>query len=469
MARSRRTAFSASVVMILTVFLVSACAGGAGTTSQGAPPVLQPGAAPTAVENTAPSSEIPAGPTLGAAESAGEPSPVMPTESPAGETEPPSVPGDAQVELPPTVAVPSDTVSQLPNPGGSAWVPVAAGLTRPVDLADLGDGTGRMLVLEQVGVIRIIQDGNLLPEPFLDLRDRVGGTGNERGLLGIALHPRFFENRFFYLNYTDRQGDTVVSRFTAPEGAANQADAGTEKQLLWVDQPYGNHNGGVLKFGPDGYLYIGLGDGGAAGDPHNYGQSMDTLLGKVLRIDVDNGEPYAVPADNPFASGGGKPEIWAYGLRNPWRFSFDRLTGDFYIADVGQGKWEEINFQPAGSAGGENYGWKLREGAHSFEGSPPGGAALIDPVFEYSHGDGCSVTGGFVYRGEALAEFRGVYLFADYCSGKMWGLLRSADGSWQARELFQTGWNITSFGQDAAGELYITEQSTGGVYRLARN
>jgi glucose/arabinose dehydrogenase len=335
-------------------------------------------------------------------------------------------------------------------------------------MADLADGTGRMLVLEQGGVIWVVEQGNLLPEPYLDLRDRVGATANERGLLGIALHPRFIENHYFYLNYTDKQGNTVIGRYTAPDGDANQADPGTEKVLLQVDQPYANHNGGVLAFGPDGYLYIGLGDGGNAGDPHDNGQSLDTLLGKVLRIDVDNGDTYAIPSNNPFAAGGGKPEIWAYGLRNPWRFSFDRLTGDFYIADVGQGAWEEIDFQPANSPGGENYGWNFREGAHEYQGAPPAGTAMVDPVFEYSHGDGCSVTGGFVYRGQSLAEFRGVYLFADYCSGKMWGLVRGADGGWQANELFQTGWNITSFAQDAKGELYVTEQSTGGVYQLSR-
>jgi glucose/arabinose dehydrogenase len=223
-----------------------------------------------------------------------------------------------------------------------------------------------------------------------------------------------------------------------------------------------------MVFGPDGYLYMGLGDGGSGGDPHGNGQNVDTWLGKILRVDVNGGEPYAIPADNPFASGGGKPEIWAYGLRNPWRFSFDRLTGDMYIADVGQNQWEEVDFQPAGAPGGANYGWNYLEASHAFRGNPPADAKLVPPVFEYEHGLGCSITGGYVYRGEALPELRGIYLASDFCTGKIWGLLRAADGTFQSQELFQTGYNVTSFSQDQQGEIYLLDQASGGVYRLQK-
>lgn len=226
-----------------------------------------------------------------------------------------------------------------------------------------------------------------------------------------------------------------------------------------MNQPFQNHNGGSLDFGPDGYLYAGLGDGGSAGDPQGNGQKLTTLLGKILRLDVDSGEPYAIPADNPFGN-----EIWAYGLRNPWRISFDTVTGDLYIGDVGQGTWEEIDHIPAGSPGGINFGWNYREGTHDYKGSPPAG--LTDPVAEYSHQEGgCSVTGGYFYRG-SMPEWNGIYLYGDYCTGFVWGLIRSGSG-WQAKLLFDTDANITSFGQDEAGEVYILADG-GGVYRLAK-
>jgi glucose/arabinose dehydrogenase len=364
--------------------------------------------------------------------------------------------------------VPTDTVTTFPDPNGFTWAPVVTGLTKPLGLASLPDGSGKMFVLEQPGTIRVVQSGGMLPDPLMDIRDRVGSQGTEQGLLGIALHPDFLKNGFFYVNYTDVNGNTVIARFQASPPEANRADPGSEKVLLRVDQPFPNHNGGSMVFGPDGYLYMGLGDGGSAGDPHGNGQSTNVLLGKLLRIDVNGGDPYSIPPANPFAKGGGKPEIWAYGLRNPWRFSFDRLTGDLYIADVGQDTWEEIDFQPAGLQGGVNYGWRYREGAHPFQGSPPPGLKLTDPVVEYSHSDGCSVTGGYVYRGSALPEFRGIYLFSDYCSGNVWGLLRGADGSWQMRELFQTGYNVTSFGQDTNSEIYLIDQASGTVFRLQR-
>jgi glucose/arabinose dehydrogenase len=332
---------------------------------------------------------------------------------------------------------------------------IASDLDRPVDLQ--ADGSGRLFIVEKLGHIHIFQDGQLnIDMPFLNIEDRVNNISNEMGLLGLALHPNFTQNGFFYVNYTGDGGNTFISRFTA---SGDSADPNSEVILLTVDQPFPNHNGGGLDFGPDGYLYAGLGDGGAAGDPFGNGQSLDTLLGKILRIDVDSAQPYALPADNPFGD-----EIWAYGLRNPWRMSFDSATGDLYIGDVGQGEWEEIDFISAGSAGGENFGWDFREGAHDYEGDGPAG--MIDPIAEYSHSEGgCSVTGGYVYRG-AMPEWNGIYLYGDYCTGIIWGLIRSGN-NWQKQFLFDTDILITSFGQDERGEVYMLSDA-GEVYQLVR-
>ena len=365
--------------------------------------------------------------------------------------------------------VPTDTVTSFPDPAGFAWQPVIEDLSKPLDLTAPSDGSNRLFIVEQTGAVRIYQDGTLLSEPFLDYSDEVLTRGSEQGLLGFAFHPKYAENGFFYINYIDLEGNSVIARLSVSDDP-NAADPTSEKQLLYVDQPYQNHNGGGMVFGPDGYLYISLGDGGSAGDPQQNAQNLGTLLGKILRIDVDSGDPYGIPADNPFASASGdeQPEIFLYGLRNPWRFSFDGLTGDLYIADVGQNMWEEIDFLEAGAPGGVNYGWDYREGAHPFEGTPPAGLELVDPIYEYQHGLGCSVTGGYVYRGEALPEFRGIYLFSDFCTGRVWGLLRGTNGAFQSQELFQTGWNVTSFGQDAQGEIYLLDQGSGNVYRLQR-
>jgi glucose/arabinose dehydrogenase len=251
----------------------------------------------------------------------------------------------------------------------------------------------------------------------------------------------------------------VIARFQVTSDP-NLADPNSEVPLLGYEQPFPNHNGGAMAFGPDGYLYIGSGDGGAAGDPFANGQNTGVLLGKILRVDVDSAEPYAVPADNPFGN-----EVWAYGLRNPWRISFDRATGDLYIGDVGQGEWEEIDFLPSGSPGGANFGWDHREGAHDYEGGGPQG--MIDPVAEYSHAEGgCSVTGGYVYRG-AMPEWNGIYLYGDYCTGIIWGLIQT-DGGWQNQSLFDMDVTITSFGQDENGEVYLISDN-GGIYRLVRS
>jgi glucose/arabinose dehydrogenase len=465
--------------LLTGILILSACSGGA----------TSGGTNPAAIATTAPTNG-PGGPTAPAAlpsatKAAEATQPLAGVQGPTATADRypapgPTAPAAAQPEATKTISagagqgsgqksVPADTVKALPDPTAFTWRQIVTGLQRPLAIANLPGDSGHMLVLEQAGTIRVIQNGSILPDPFLDITAKVGSQGNEQGLLGIALHPDYAKNGFFYINYTDQQGNTVIARYTTSTGDPNHADPGSEKVLFNVDQPFSNHNGGSMVFGPDGFLYMGLGDGGSGGDPHGNGQSTDTLLGKILRVDVNNGDPYAIPAGNPFQNGGGRPEIWAYGLRNPWRFSFDRLTGDLLIADVGQDSWEEIDFLPAGSPGGANFGWNFREGKHPFRGNPPAALKLIDPVYDYAHNQGCSVTGGYVYRGQALPEFRGVYIFADYCSGRVWGLLRGADGSWQAKVLFnQTGMNITSFGEDINGELYAIDQATGGVYRLER-
>lgn len=378
------------------------------------------------------------------------PTPTLPSPATIPSTSDPStsVPTEAASTEPPPAP------STFPDPNAYQWQMIASGLQRPVDLQP--DGSGRLFIIEKAGIIRILENGQLLNEPFLDITDRVGSRGNEQGLLGLAFHPRYEENGWFYVNYIDTNGDTVLARFQV-SSEANRSDPGSELRLLGVDQPYPNHNGGALAFGPDGYLYAGLGDGGAAGDPQGNAQSLDTLLGKILRLDVDSGEPYAIPGDNPFGN-----EIWAYGLRNPWRLSFDTATGDLYIGDVGQGEWEEIDFLAAGSSGGANFGWDHREGAHDYEGGGPAG--MIDPVAEYSHPEGgCSVSGGYVYRG-TMPEWNGIYLYGDYCTGIIWGLFRSVAG-WQEQQLFDVDVTITSFGQDENGEVYLVSDS-GSIHRL---
>lgn len=366
-------------------------------------------------------------------------------------------------ELIPTVE-PVIPPPSFPEGNSAIWNQVADGLNRPVDIVHSGDGSGRLFILEQPGVIRVLLNGQIQPDPFLDLRDRVGSAANEQGLLGIAFFPRFSENGYFFVNYTDYSGDTVISRFTAPDSRLT-GDPRSEVVLLRVDQPAGNHNGGQLQFDPQGYLWIGLGDGGGQGDPNGYSQSRDSLLGKLLRIDINSENGYAIPQDNPFVAGGGAPEIMALGLRNPWRFTFDSLSGALFIADVGQNKWEEINYLPAGyDEFPANFGWNIREGAHPYRDTTTADV-LIDPVYEYDHSVGCSITGGVVYRGGSLPAFEGVYLFGDFCTGTIWGLIPTAGGSWEARELFRTNYKIVAFGEDEAGEVYLLDLN-GGVYQL---
>jgi glucose/arabinose dehydrogenase len=351
-------------------------------------------------------------------------------------------------------------------------VPFASGFDRPVFVAGAGDGSGRLYVVEQGGRIwRLAADGTREVKPFLDLRSKVSRSGNERGLLGLAFHPRYAENGRLFVHYTARNGDITVSEFKI----GSEGRPGDERVLLRIPHPRSNHNGGMLAFGPDGMLYIATGDGGGAGDPDRAGQDLGSLLGKILRIDVDGGDetgaggqPYAVPPDNPFVgSSGARPEIWAFGLRNPWRFAFDPATGALYIGDVGQDRAEEIDVEPAGE-GGRNYGWSVMEGSGCYR--PSDGCdreGLTLPAVEYGHDEGCSVTGGYVYRGAKIPELRGAYVYGDYCSGMVWGV-DAADaltGRAKATLLLESGREIASFGVDEAGELYLVDLG-GTIYRL---
>jgi uncharacterized protein (TIGR03437 family) len=343
-------------------------------------------------------------------------------------------------------------------------VRIASAVDAPTDIQDAGDGSGRLFFVLQNGIIRIFRNGALVAQPFLDIRSKTRGR-DEQGLLGLAFPPGFAQSRRFYVDYTDLNGDTVIAQYRVSENA-DVADATSEIVLLPIKQPFANHNGGQVRFGPDGYLYIAMGDGGSGGDPMNNGQRRDTLLGKLLRIDVE-ADPgrVRIPPDNPFVNmAGARPEIWAYGLRNPWRFSFDRATADLWIADVGQETYEEVNFQPASSRGGENYGWNRMEGLHCYlQGCSMGGLTL--PVAEYNHTLGCSVTGGFVYRGRVSPGLRGTYIYGDFCSGRIWGVERLG-AQFLNRLLLNTGFNITTFGQDAAGEIYLANSALGAIYRV---
>lgn len=387
---------------------------------------------------------------------------VAPTAAPADPT-----PGGAPSPTPTPEAPASRTDPVDLSTLGFALAPIADGFERPTHITHANDNSGRLFVVEQAGLIWSIRDGQRAPQPFLDIRDRVESSGNEQGLLSVAFHPRFAENRQFFVNYTNRDGDTVVARYRA-SADGDSADVDSAKTLLTIDQPAANHNGGMIAFGPDGYLYIGMGDGGRADDPWDNAQNRSVLLGKLLRIVVDDASPYAIPANNPFVEQtDSRSEIWAYGLRNPWRFSFDRATGDLYIADVGQNRYEEIHVQSATSNGGENYGWNIMEGDACFNPSSNCNRDDLEmPVAVYSHAaGGCSITGGHVYRGGAFPSINGVYFYADYCSGYIWAL-RHIDGKWENVRVMETRMNITSFGEDEAGEIYLVDQASGAAYQL---
>lgn len=339
---------------------------------------------------------------------------------------------------------------------------VASGFDQPLFVTYAADGSGRIFVVEKGGKIKLLTNGQV----FLDISNRVRSSGSEQGLLGLAFHPRFRENGQFFVHYSDANGDTTISRFTA-NADRSAADPGSEQVILRAKQPASNHNGGMITFGPDGYLYIGLGDGGGANDTYKNAQNRNTLLGKLLRIDVNSGSPYAIPPDNPFAqTPNTRPEIWAYGLRNPWRFSFDRATRDLYIGDVGQNKYEWIQYRPAGDKGGENYGWPIVEGFNCLQGDSCDKTGLTLPVADYDHSFGCAITGGYVYRGQRYPLLQGAYLFGDYCSGRIWTLSRDAAGAWIKTEMLQAKAQISSFGEDEAGEVYFTDLSGGGIYRV---
>jgi glucose/arabinose dehydrogenase len=350
--------------------------------------------------------------------------------------------------------------------------PVITGLVNPVAITNAGDGSGRLFVTLQAGQIVIYDGTQVLPTPFLDIASLVS-SGGERGLLSVAFHPNYRSNGFFFVDYTNTDGNTVIARYSVSPDA-NIADPNSAAILLTIAQPYANHNGGQLQFGPDGYLYIGMGDGGSAGDPANNGQNLGTLLGKILRIDIDGASPYAIPANNPFvAVPNALPEIWAYGLRNPWRFSFDRLTHDLFIADVGQDTWEEVDFQPAGSQGGENYGWSIMEGDHCY--NPPTNcdqSGLTLPILEYEHGTndatGCAIAGGYIYRGTKNPELTGIYFYGDLCTGRIWGASQQGTGGWTTTELLHPSLTISTFGEDEAGEIYVANYSAtdGAIYRI---
>jgi len=344
---------------------------------------------------------------------------------------------------------------------------VASGLRNPLDLQAAPGDRERLYVVEQGGRIRVILGGQLQATPFLDVSGRIS-SGGERGLLGLAFHPQFATNRRFFVNYTNPRGDTHVAEFRA--SSADAADPASERVLLTETQPFANHNGGGLAFDNSGRLLIALGDGGSGGDPLGNGQKLDTLLGKILRIDVDAGTPYAVPADNPFrGTPGAAPEIWAYGLRNPFRIAVDRPSGDLYVGDVGQNRIEEIDVGLASRRGGENYGWNVTEGSQCY--SPSSGCnrtGLTPPVYEYTHSEGCSVTGGAVYRGCRMPDLAGTYFFGDYCTG----LVRSFRlASGQATDVRNWAAGLrginspASFGLDAEGEVYVVDYD-GEVYRL---
>lgn len=357
---------------------------------------------------------------------------------------------------------PVTTRSAAPDPAQVALVEVGTGFARPLLVTHAGDGSNRLFVVEQGGQAWILQDGERLAAPFLDVSaysTPIGGY-SEQGLLGLAFHPAYAENGRLFVNYTDRSGTTVVAELTVSSDDPNVVDLNTRRVLLQVEQPYANHNGGSMAFGPDGFLYISLGDGGSAGDPQANAQNPWSLLGSILRIDVDaEGQLYSVPEDNPFvATGAGLPEIWAWGLRNVWRFSFDRATGDLYLADVGQNLYEEVNFQAADAPGGANYGWNRYEATHSYSGGDAP-KDMVLPIAEYAHADGgCSISGGYVYRGEALPDLQGAYFYGDWCTGNIWAAYRDESGTWHS-DIFKamTGYQISAFGEDESGELYVVD------------
>ncbi len=393
----------------------------------------------------------------------GSPTPPDPSMAPTAEaTRTPVDPGASEAAAPSLAATPAP-IAEKPPP--LALEAVASGLSDPINIAVTPDGW--LLVNERSGrVIAVNPDGGETTVA-LDLTDRVLGE-SERGLLGLALHPDWPEVGRAFIHYTDRNGDTVLSEFAATGSKLPTFDPASERVLLQTAQPYANHNGGQLAFGPDGYLYLGLGDGGSGGDPHGNGQNPFTLLGAILRLDVSERGSYAIPPANPFADGGdGAPEVYLWGLRNPWRFSFDPATGQLWIADVGQGAYEEINRLDPVAAAGANLGWNVMEASHCFAGADCSSDGLLLPVAEYGRDLGCSITGGYVYRGHAIGDLAGWYIAGDYCTGLLFGIRSDVAGEVVIpRVLLETGANISSFGEGPDGELYVADITSGTIYRI---
>ena len=380
------------------------------------------------------------------------------------------------------VSPPTSASSYSPEasiPAKISFTQVVGGLTQPVFATHAGDGSGRMFIVQKTGQILILKGTHLNTTPFLNISTLITtGGGQEQGLLGLAFDPNYATNGYFYIVYTNKTGvgNDVLARYHV-SGDPDVADNASAQILLTVSEPETNHNGGMIAFGPDGYLYFGLGDGGGGGDSHGSignGQDKTTLLGKILRLDVST-VPYTIPPTNPFYGSvypSVKKEIWAYGVRNPWRFSFDKITGDLFIGDVGQDAQEEIDYQTSRSAGGENYGWRIREGNLCYNPSSncisPSG--YVAPVATYDHGPsdsiGCAVTGGYIYRGANFPWLTGVYLFGDFCSGKLWGLVRNASNLWTQTFITSNDYNISSFAEDEQGELYILDYYGGQLISI---
>ena len=345
--------------------------------------------------------------------------------------------------------------------------PIASGFKSPVAVVQSPDGTDRLFVVELPGQIHIVKSGQVQTTPFLDLTAITSTRVFGQGLFNLAFDPNYVLTGFVYVLYVNLEGNPVLVRYTVSASNPDQADPGSAKTLLIIPHPHSFHYGGQLAFGPDGYLYYSTGDGGSALDKDGNAQNKNSLLGALLRLDVTHGDPYTIPPDNPFIhDAAARPELWAKGLRNPWRFSFDSLTGDLYIADVGENVYEEIDFQPAGDKGGENYGWNRFEGTNAIFGGNRTG--LTFPIMEYTHVDhNCAIIGGYVYRGTALPDLVGKYIFADYCSGNVW-MLTHANGQWTMTLILQADMNIDGFGQDANGELYVADLRTNAIYRLVK-
>ncbi|MFN8481793.1 MAG: PQQ-dependent sugar dehydrogenase [Anaerolineae bacterium] len=457
--------FLFTLALLVAMLLVAACSAGSGTSPGPTPAPAQvspaaqarsePSIAPTSPPSPLPTAAAPR--AIAPAATVAAARPTAPAPAAAAKTAPTA----SATAAPAPTFDPKATTIRLER--------VVSGLQNPTAIANAGDGSNRLFILEKGGVIRIVKDGAVLPQPFLDITNLVYSTGTEQGLLGLAFAPDYATSGLFYVYYIAQDRNSTLARYKV-SADPNRADPASAEVIFTAQQPsLPNHKGGELTFGPDGYLYLGLGDGGGAGDPLKNAQNLSSPLGKLLRFDVRGSSAYAIPTDNPFKDRkDARPEIWAYGLRNPWRFSFDRATGDLYIADVGQNLWEEINVQPRASKGGENYGWNVMEGAHCF---PPDSQCqtrgFVPPVAEYNHSEGgCSVTGGYVYRGKAQPALTGAYIFGDYCSGKFWALSRTPDKGWQRTLLTQATVSPSSFGEDEAGELYVVGLNQGELYRI---